>query len=81
MCVLPPLQVGFTEENGTLGDMYDVVKSSDLVIVLISDGGLANGYKKIFDIMKPVSDRCSGRAGADHFRRSPSRRVGRRRNA
>ena len=28
---------GFTKENGTLGEVFDVVQSSDLVILLISD--------------------------------------------
>mmetsp|Transcript_725 Transcript_725/g.1049 ORF Transcript_725/g.1049 Transcript_725/m.1049 type:complete len:548 (+) Transcript_725:43-1686(+) len=48
-------KVGFTEENGTLGEMYKVIADSDLVIVLISDAGLAKGYKRIFDAMKPGS--------------------------
>src|SRR5688500_3579869 len=30
-------EVGFTEENGTLGEMFDVVRESDLVLLLISD--------------------------------------------
>lgn len=30
-------QCGFTEENGTLGEVLDVVGDSDLVILLISD--------------------------------------------
>jgi ketol-acid reductoisomerase len=47
--------VGFSEADGTLGDMYDVIADSDLVIVLISDAGLAKGYKKIFETLKPVS--------------------------
>jgi ketol-acid reductoisomerase len=50
--------VGFSEADGTLGDMYDVIADSDLVIVLISDAGLAKGYKKIFETMKPVSFVC-----------------------
>src|SRR5215218_6836108 len=28
---------GFTEQNGTLGEMFQVVKESDLVLLLISD--------------------------------------------
>jgi hypothetical protein len=28
---------GFSEENGTLGDIWDTVSSSDLVLLLISD--------------------------------------------
>ena len=45
--------VGFSEEKGTLGEMYDVIKSSDLVILLISDGAQAKLYKEIFAAMKP----------------------------
>ncbi|CAM9207841.1 unnamed protein product [Chrysoparadoxa australica] len=35
------------------GDMYDVIKESDLCIVLISDAAQAAGYEKIFAAMKP----------------------------
>lgn len=28
---------GFTEENGTLGDLYETISGSDLVLLLISD--------------------------------------------
>lgn len=28
---------GFTEENGTLGDIYETISGSDLVLLLISD--------------------------------------------
>lgn len=45
--------VGFSEEKGTLGEMYDVIKKSDLVILLISDAAQANLYKEIFAAMKP----------------------------
>lgn len=44
---------GFTEENGTLGEMYEVISSSDLVILLISDAAQAELYFKIFDALKP----------------------------
>ena len=37
--------VGFTEEKGTLGEMYQVIKNSDLVILLISDAAQAQLYK------------------------------------
>ena len=45
--------VGFSEDKGTLGEMYDVIKNSDLVILLISDGAQAKLYKEIFAAMKP----------------------------
>lgn len=45
--------VGFSEEKGTLGEMYEVIKNSDLVILLISDAAQAQNYKKIFAALKP----------------------------
>lgn len=45
--------VGFSEEKGTLGEMYSVIKQSDLVIVLIADAAQAQLYKSIFAAMKP----------------------------
>jgi len=45
--------VGFSEAKGTLGEMYDVIKSSDLVILLISDAAQAQNYEKIFAALKP----------------------------
>lgn len=45
--------VGFSEENGTLGEMYSVIKQSDLVILLISDAAQATLYKSIFAALKP----------------------------
>jgi ketol-acid reductoisomerase len=46
--------VGFTESDGTLGEMFDVIKKSDLVILLISDAAQASLYKEMFAAMKPV---------------------------
>ena len=45
--------VGFSEAKGTLGDMYEVIKKSDLVILLISDAAQATLYKEIFAALKP----------------------------
>lgn len=45
--------VGFSEEKGTLGEMYDVIKNSDLVVLLISDAAQASNYKQIFAALKP----------------------------
>ncbi|NOX25817.1 MAG: ketol-acid reductoisomerase [Deltaproteobacteria bacterium] len=45
-------EAGFSEQNGTLGEMYDVIGKSDLVILLISDAAQAENYQKIFDAMK-----------------------------
>lgn len=44
---------GFTEENSTLGEMYEVIRSSDLVLLLISDAGAVKTYKDVFDALKP----------------------------
>lgn len=46
-------KAGFTEETGTLGEMYDVIGQSDMVVLLISDAATANCYHKVFDAMKP----------------------------
>ncbi|KAG6637240.1 hypothetical protein CIPAW_11G165600 [Carya illinoinensis] len=35
---------GFTEENGTLGDIWETVSGSDLVLLLISDSAQAVIY-------------------------------------
>lgn len=45
--------VGFSEEKGTLGEMYEVIRNSDLVILLISDAAQAQLYKSIFAALKP----------------------------
>lgn len=44
--------VGFNEEDGTLGEMFDVIAKSDMVMLLISDAAQAKLYKKIFATMK-----------------------------
>ncbi|KAL5571014.1 hypothetical protein UlMin_020611 [Ulmus minor] len=41
---------GFSEENGTLGDIYETISGSDLVLLLISDSA-----QKIFSHLKPNS--------------------------
>lgn len=44
---------GFTVANGTLGEMYDVIGSSDMVLLLIADSALAQTYPEIFDAVRP----------------------------
>ncbi len=44
---------GFTEKDGTLGDMFEVIRKSDLVILLISDAAQAQLYKKVFEALRP----------------------------
>lgn len=46
-------QAGFTEEDGKLGEMFEVIKSSDMVILLISDAACVEWYKDVFAAMKP----------------------------
>ena len=44
---------GFTEESGTLGEMFDVIAESDFVILLISDAAQASLYEQVFAKLKP----------------------------
>jgi len=46
---------GLTFKNDKLGEMYDVVAKSDLVICLVSDYAQVNIYQKLFKKMKPGS--------------------------
>lgn len=46
-------ECGFSEDAGDLGEMFDVIKNSDLVILLISDAAQAKLYKEILGAMKP----------------------------
>lgn len=46
-------KAGFSEKDGTLGDMMAVVAESDMVILLISDAAQAELYPQIFKAMKP----------------------------
>ncbi len=46
-------QAGFSEENGTLGEMFAVVAESDLVILLISDAAQAELYPQVFKNLRP----------------------------
>ncbi|MDM8520505.1 hypothetical protein QUF64_10690 [Anaerolineales bacterium HSG6] len=45
--------VGFTRENGTLGEMYQVLAESDMTLLLISDAAQAKNYKAIFEAIRP----------------------------
>ncbi|KAJ9136046.1 hypothetical protein P3X46_033160 [Hevea brasiliensis] len=46
---------GFAEESGTLGDIWETIAGSDLVLLLISDAAQADNCEKIFSHMKPNS--------------------------
>lgn len=43
---------GFREEDGTLGEMFEVIGSSELVILLISDAAQTELYPQIFDALR-----------------------------
>ena len=45
-------KAGFNEDSGTLAEMFEVVKKSDFVILLISDSAQTQHYKEIFKQMK-----------------------------
>jgi ketol-acid reductoisomerase len=45
-------ECGFSQDDGTLGEMFSVIADSDLVILLISDAAQAKLYKEIFGAMK-----------------------------
>ncbi len=40
---------GFTEESGTLGEMFSVIKESGMSIMLISDAAQVERYDQIFE--------------------------------
>lgn len=46
-------KAGFSEKNNTLGEMYQVVRESDMVILLISDAAQADNCQKIFEQLRP----------------------------
>ncbi len=45
-------EAGFSEENGTLGEMYSVIGESDMVLLLISDAAQVENCQKIFAAIK-----------------------------
>ena len=45
--------VGFTKKDGTLGEMYDVIRESDMSLLLIADAAFAENYKQIFAAFRP----------------------------
>lgn len=46
-------EAGFTEEDGTLGEMFSVIADSDLVLLLISDAAQVELHEKIFGALRP----------------------------
>jgi ketol-acid reductoisomerase len=46
-------KAGFDEAQGTLGDMFDVIKESDVVLLLISDAAQSELFGKVFELLRP----------------------------
>lgn len=46
---------GFSKAGNTLGEMFDVINESDLVLLLISDAAQAELYKKVFNSLRSGS--------------------------
>lgn len=46
-------RAGFTRAAGTLGEMYEVIAESDLVLLLIADAAQAEEYERIFAALRP----------------------------
>jgi ketol-acid reductoisomerase len=46
---------GFSQKNGTLGEMFSVIRDSDLTILLISDAAQAQLYREVFKALRPGS--------------------------
>jgi len=47
--------VGFSEADGSLGEMFDVIRDSDLVILLIADAALGELADEVFAALRPGS--------------------------
>lgn len=46
-------RAGFTEDAGTLGEMFEVIRESDLVLLLISDAAQSELYGRLFETLRP----------------------------
>jgi ketol-acid reductoisomerase len=44
---------GFSEAEGTLGEMFEVIRGSDLVLLLIADAALAEMADDVFAVLQP----------------------------
>ncbi|QIQ01034.1 ketol-acid reductoisomerase [Streptomyces liangshanensis] len=44
---------GFREEDGTLGEMYEVIAASDMVLLLISDAAQAEYHRELLAALRP----------------------------
>ncbi len=48
-------KAGFSKNNGTLGEMYAIIRESDLILLLISDAAQVQCYPEIIKAMKSGS--------------------------
>jgi ketol-acid reductoisomerase len=46
---------GFKEQDGTLGEMFSVIRESELVLLLISDAAQSELFGKVFESLRPGS--------------------------
>jgi ketol-acid reductoisomerase len=46
-------EAGFNEKDGTLGEMFETIRESDLVLLLISDAAQSQLYPQVFEAIKP----------------------------
>jgi len=46
-------KAGFSEANGTLGEMFAVAKESDIVLLLIADAAQAELFPRVFESLRP----------------------------
>jgi len=46
-------KVGFSEQQGTLGEMFEVIRESEFVLLLISDGAQSELFTKVFEALRP----------------------------
>lgn len=46
-------EAGFTEQAGTLGEQFDVIRESDMVLLLIADAALAESFSEVFEALRP----------------------------
>ncbi len=48
-------KAGFSRATGTAGEMFEVIRSSDLTLLLISDAAQTQLYKEVFAALRPGS--------------------------
>lgn len=67
--------MGFTEADGTLGEVFDVISKSDMVVLLISDAAQVGWGEKRPCPSRRLTGGGSGPAGAGAERKGALRRM------